>query len=120
MASNLDWDWSFPAGGVCVLDVQGGDVVAKVVCDLGFGTYKTLKAVLSGFTVNDNEDHVKIATQFIQEWSLARQEQGLLVARTSREIGCNDWLVHLYQKDNLATIGQALEEQGLAAVTVIH
>lgn len=102
------------------MDVQSGDVVAKVVCDLGFGTYKTLKAVLSGFTVNDNEDHKKIATQFIQEWAAARQDQGLLIARTSREIGCNNWLVHLYQKDDLSSVGEALEEQGLASLTRIH
>ena len=125
MGTDIDRAWTFPAGGVLVLDVDTvGEVTVKVICDLGFGIYNTLKATLSGFRLNDNKEHRTIGRDFIQSWAVARQEQGVLEVRTFRVIASNDWIVRLYQTDvakwDESSIGYALVEQGLAKLTEVN
>lgn len=118
--TNSEWDWSFRAAGVQVLRIDpAGEVGVKVVLDLGFGIYRTLKGTLTRFTVNDDPEHRKIATRFIEEWAKARQDQGLLLARTSREMATNDWNICLYQEDDGSLLGDAIVDQGLGRNTLL-
>jgi len=112
-----DHKWTFPSGGVQVLGIDpAGAVTVKVVLDLGFGIYRTLKAQLAMLRINESEDHRKIASDFIQEWCLARQEQGLLRAETQRLIASNDWTVHLFCADKSGGLASAVALQGLGRV----
>jgi len=112
-----DYKWIFPAGGVQVLGIDdSGAVAVKVVLDLGFGFYRTLKAQLAMVRINESPDHRTIAKDFIQEWSVARQAQGVLRCETQRLIASNDWVAHLYSGKKRESVAAALVEQGLGRI----
>lgn len=102
-----------------------GSMMVKVVLDLGFGVYYTLKASLFGLRINPSEDHRAIAKDFAEQWCLARQEQGCLMCESKRLIASNDWTVKLWHYDTEPArhrgaryqLAQALALEGLAKQT---